>query len=82
MRNQLQEISKSNQNIDANINIIKPFYESGGYGESAEDGEDGEDGRSTYKQSYTFENKMDSIPSSNNSLGTKATNYGNPAEKR
>lgn len=49
MRNQLQEISKSNQNIDANINIIKPFYESGGYGESAEDGEDGEDGRSTYK---------------------------------
>ena len=38
MRNQLQEISKSNQNIDANINIIKPLYESGGFGESGEDG--------------------------------------------
>lgn len=37
MRNQLQEISKSNQNIDANINIIKPLYESGGFGESGAD---------------------------------------------
>lgn len=32
MRNQLQEITRSNQNIDANISNIKPYYESGGYG--------------------------------------------------
>ena len=71
MRNQLQEISKSNQNIDANINIIKPFYESGGFGESGEDGHHS-DG---YKEPYTFENKVDSNPSSNHSNNGKPSNY-------